>query len=69
MSNRIFDFVTGTEVVLAAPPCRNAEIAGGERPVWDIIRPNSAAADLIRRHEKALHELAIDKAARSPANG
>ena len=61
--NRLFDFVTQTEVVLAGPPCRNAEMVEREKSVLDIIRPNRTAADLIRRHEKALLDLERDRAA------
>jgi hypothetical protein len=61
--NRIFDFVTQTKVVLAAPSCQNTCAAGREQPIWDFTRPNLAATDLIRRHEKILLELGTDKAA------
>ena len=44
-------------------PADKSRAAEREQPIWDIIRPNLAAADLIRRHEKILLELGMDNAA------
>ena len=44
--NRIFDFVTGSEIVVPPP--------GDYTPRWDIVRPNEAAEELLAEHAKAL---------------
>ena len=44
--NRIFDFVTGTEIVLP--------LAGTAEPAWDIVRPNEAAEHLLANHMRTL---------------
>jgi hypothetical protein len=57
MCSRIYDFVTGTEVVLAAPPCHAIREAAPEGPNLDILRPNPAAKALIKQHEETLLKL------------
>ena len=44
--NRIFDFVTGTEIALP--------LAGTAPPAWDIVRPNEAAENLLADHMRTL---------------
>ena len=46
LCNRLFDFVTGTEIVV--PP------ASIRAPLWDIVRPNEAATDLLAAHAEVL---------------
>lgn len=46
LCSRIFDFVTGTEIVVVPP--------GVHAPTWDIVRPNEAAEELLAAHARAL---------------
>ncbi len=51
---RIYDFIGGTELTLAATPCEAARQPEQEDPRWEIVRPNAAA--LLARHAERLAE-------------
>ncbi len=46
--NRVFDFVSGAEIVLPRP--------GDDLPEWDIVRPNPAAAALLAEHQRLIEQ-------------
>ncbi len=56
LCNRFFDFVSGTEIALAAPPCRSSAAAGSQDAgaYLDIVRPNDEARALVEAHMSAL---------------
>ncbi len=46
LCNRVFDFVTGSEIPIPPP--------SDTPPRWDIVRPNETAEELLARHARAL---------------
>ena len=50
---KFYDFISGVTVSLSLSPSDEAE-----RPGWDIVRPNSAAEELLRKHQQVLSQQA-----------
>jgi len=46
----IHDFITGSRIVLPRPTVNRPNAV----EVWDILRPNAQAAELVARHVKML---------------
>lgn len=53
LCTQIFDFVSGTQITLPAPPCQSGKDDDGDDFI-DIVRPNEQARCLVEAHMQAL---------------
>ncbi|MBI3452519.1 MAG: hypothetical protein HY057_06785 [Rhodospirillales bacterium] len=63
---RIHDFVEGTTITLAAPPCRPRPVVAvpeGERHNLNLLHPSAAALAIIERQRRLLMRRRKHKAA------
>ena len=61
---RVHDFINGTTIAL--PPV-SIEREVGQR-VWDILRPNQQASELVARHVQLLGTLSLQAESKGPSD-
>ncbi|MHA1566583.1 MAG: hypothetical protein ACTSX7_14825 [Alphaproteobacteria bacterium] len=50
----LYDFVSGTRVTLAVPPCQTAGADEGGAEYLDIVRSSAEAREMVERHLSVL---------------